>query len=1380
MTRPLLGFAAALAGLWLFPGAVKAQQSVFCTPGVTSPSFPFLPADAPPTVRAEGQTELVDVVFTCFGGTPTPAAQPVPLSNLTVFLTTTLANRGTNGFSDALLIVDEPHTAANPAPLLVCGAPGSNEQSDPLGFSFCPIVGDGSPQHTYNGTSGHPNVFQGLLVAVNSIAWLSVPLDPPGPGRTLILRFKNIRVNVAGLTSMLPNDVSLYLAINGAQQVSINTPQVTAAIFQRGLIATGSSPATLNQCTAANPGIANDPAKPLDAGGQSGAQFTVTLQEGFAAAFHPKNIAQALADAQFGIAYPPDLNQNIPNYPYLTETGFFNAALDPVLAMILGLPPTPGFPAIRGLNQAGTADQGTRVYVSLSGVPAGIKLFVPVVAPLRSMETTNLNQQTGIAVLVSTDSTGAGPYAPVSGNAYGLAALQTNGGTALAVYEVLESNSSVRENIVIPIAAAYAAGSPTIATAGQQIIAKAGFAPFGIPFAGSPIPQFSAALALNTNTFLLRSCNQPDLTLSLTSSGAFAPGGNGAFTLSVQNTGDLSTSGPVTVTDTLPPDLFALALSGNGWSCNLATLSCTRSDSLAPSATYPPILLSVVVPATATGSVSNKAAVSGGGESVAGNDTATLGVNLTPIQSVTVGTGTPGLIFHVDGLDYSSAQVFPWPSGSVHSISTDSPQMLAGAEYVFNRWSDSGAQTHNITVGPTTGNLTAIFGPVSSTMQCSVNSGVPPIVRAEGKTELMSDLIMNCTGGTPTAAGVAVPTVDIRLTLNTSVTSRMLGPGLSEALLLIDEPGSGFSSSGPLLACGAAGTNDNGSGICSITGNGTGQSIYNGAPGHPNVFQGRWDARNELVFRSVPVDPSGPQFNRTIRLTNVRANASELPLSTTLIPTQIQASLAITPGGVGINAGQQTVGFIQPSFTLGSAASANLSQCVSANPSIAGDASKPLDMGGQSGAQFSISLSEGFASAFKVKNEAEVVPNSTTGTQYSPDVNQNLPGYPYNTETGFFNGSALNANLGFLFQPSPPFPATYGLSLAGKADSGTRIYFRFSPVPAGVQLFVPVKLPLAAGAQTGVAVLTAAAFNGSGLYSPVTGNSTGLASLPVIDGVATAVYEVLSTDTNKLETLNLPVAAAFLANVAAPGVIHVEYGFMPLSLARLLDPASPIPSFAALNQGTSAFNILACTAGALAATPRGLLFAASSDSTAPASQPILLTGLASPLPWTASSGASWLTVSPSAGLTPSTAIVSVYPERLPAAPYGSASTFTSYIRFTAPGQPDVFVPVTINLMSTLGILQVIPPSLNFYSFGGAVPPPQTMLVTSTGSPLHWTASSLATAPWLSISPTSGTTPGTVIVSVLPAGLAPGTYNTLISIPSLSFPYLFAVSLTVAP
>ncbi|MGZ4899543.1 MAG: hypothetical protein ACXV8X_07785 [Candidatus Angelobacter sp.] len=105
--------------------------------------------------------------------------------------------------------------------------------------------------------------------------------------------------------------------------------------------------------------------------------------------------------------------------------------------------------------------------------------------------------------------------------------------------------------------------------------------------------------------------------------GNFFQGETGAtYTITVQNQGNLATSGTVTVVDTLPATgLNPTAISGTGWNCTLATLTCTRSDALAGGfSSYPPITLTVDVPLGAPDHVFNLANVSGGGEVNTGND----------------------------------------------------------------------------------------------------------------------------------------------------------------------------------------------------------------------------------------------------------------------------------------------------------------------------------------------------------------------------------------------------------------------------------------------------------------------------------------------------------------------------------------------------------------------------------------------------------------------------------------------------------------------------------------------------------------------------------------------------------------------------------------
>ncbi|HEY6892092.1 MAG TPA: polysaccharide deacetylase family protein [Solirubrobacter sp.] len=95
------------------------------------------------------------------------------------------------------------------------------------------------------------------------------------------------------------------------------------------------------------------------------------------------------------------------------------------------------------------------------------------------------------------------------------------------------------------------------------------------------------------------------------------------LTLKVSNAGADPTSGVVTVADPLPTGLVALindapsgagavAASGSGWTCVATT--CTRSDALAPGASYPEIKVTVKTANTAAASVTNAVTVSGGGD----------------------------------------------------------------------------------------------------------------------------------------------------------------------------------------------------------------------------------------------------------------------------------------------------------------------------------------------------------------------------------------------------------------------------------------------------------------------------------------------------------------------------------------------------------------------------------------------------------------------------------------------------------------------------------------------------------------------------------------------------------------------------------------------
>jgi uncharacterized repeat protein (TIGR01451 family) len=106
------------------------------------------------------------------------------------------------------------------------------------------------------------------------------------------------------------------------------------------------------------------------------------------------------------------------------------------------------------------------------------------------------------------------------------------------------------------------------------------------------------------------------------------PGQTVTYTVTVSNVGNTPSSGMVTVTDLLPTGLTVTAASGVGWTCTAPT--CTRSDPLAPGASYSPITVTTSVGA-ASGTVTNSAVVSGGGDSNSTNNGASSPVTIGPI-----------------------------------------------------------------------------------------------------------------------------------------------------------------------------------------------------------------------------------------------------------------------------------------------------------------------------------------------------------------------------------------------------------------------------------------------------------------------------------------------------------------------------------------------------------------------------------------------------------------------------------------------------------------------------------------------------------------------------------------------------------------------------
>jgi hypothetical protein len=478
--------------------AVVQAAPVTCTASVSVPQI----------VRVEGRAEPVgDYALVCTGGVATAPGAAVPQVNFTVFLNSNLTSKKTAaGFSEALLLVDEPNTSLSPGvPMLNCGDNGAPDNG-PSGPGVCEIIGTGIPTTTYNGTmngfgtaacdgsSGHPapnsytcgrpNVFQArtILSSSNTVEFLGVPFDPPGVGNR-IFRFTNLRVDAAALGSSTPVAVLMTIAIAGSTPVTVSSPVQTVGFTQPGLTFTVPAP---------TPGTS-----------------IVRVTEGFGDAFKAKNLSDTVGNGSLGNAtfggtsysyngntvYPPDLAQNVPGTIYNSESGMewrnngVNGPPSPNPPVGYGGPPVPNignpfFSASFGgvntkISMAGVASQGTRIALTFTGVPAGHHVIVPEVVHLHRVGSPAVN--TGVLILTKTNTAGKGVFN------------RTNAGSSIpagdfAVYEVLWAD---------PFAVEYADIPCTVVGGGSGggTHVNVSFAPFyaGAGPANPPIPRFVPA-----------------------------------------------------------------------------------------------------------------------------------------------------------------------------------------------------------------------------------------------------------------------------------------------------------------------------------------------------------------------------------------------------------------------------------------------------------------------------------------------------------------------------------------------------------------------------------------------------------------------------------------------------------------------------------------------------------------------------------------------------------------------------------------------------------------------------------------------------------------------------------------------------------------------
>ncbi len=431
-------------------------------------------------------------------------------------------------------------------------------------------------------------------------------------------------------------------------------------------------------------------------------------------------------------------------------------------------------------------------------------------------------------------------------------------------------------------------------------------------------------------------------------------------------------------------------------------------------------------------------------------------------------------------------------------------------------------------------------------LSCTANGASIPQLRAEGYTELVGDILISCTGGPPIAPGstTQIPTTNITVFMSPStsaITSRLFASsgqtGLSEVVLLIDEPGSGLPTGvtgyGPLAPQSLCTVS---TGCPAYVGSNSGYEVavtsVGGSTAAQNMYQGYLNqvGSNTVTFYGVPVlPPVTSGVTRVFRITNIR-----FPVVGLGNQQQILASISTSPSTV--------LPLVQAGFPVGVVISPGLITSAKLNGAL-----NPFAQCAPANVNLSSTLTftEGFATSFKTR----VVP--MTNTQYAAEAvntgTQNIPG-------GLYGGFASNSESGFIPGGTPADVSTTStVYTAGLADFGTRLKAVFTNIPAGITLYVSTVSEGTApviGGQTllnSYAVLVATgtgeATSDGTAFTPIAATvaaGVGGNALPAVplaansSGVATAVWEVTNAQPSKNESLVFDV---YVSYAALPGSI---------------------------------------------------------------------------------------------------------------------------------------------------------------------------------------------------------------------------------------------------
>lgn len=871
-----------------------------------------------------------------------------------------------------------------------------------------------------------------------------------------------------------------------------------------------------------------------------------------------------------------------------------------------------------------------------------------------------------------------------------------------------------------------------------------------------------------------------DLTVGSAHTGIFLRGQTGAtYTVTVNN---IQAGGPgigtVTMVDTLPAGMTPTAVSGVGWTCGVASVTCQRADTLDGSASYPPITITVDVGSGAATNSINSVTVSGGGETNTANDTGTDPTQVNDPPDLVVSKTHPASFTRGQNGVYTLvvSNIGAGPTLSAVNVADSIPAGLTITSMTGTGWA--------CTVAASCGRADVLgpggsYPPVMVAVSVAATSPLSVINSAvvSGGSELN---VANDVASDPTVVNPA-------LTILTPIPNAISGIAYSQTLKATGgvAPYTWSASGQPswltLTAAGVlSGTPPssfygNISVLVTLTdslGNSITQSVTLGVP-LPAL----------LVLQSSFTATAGAAFSGSL---NAIGGLQPYTWSGTGLPTWLSISsagqLSGTPPLYG-SAGTSILSIVV-NDAANETATAGLTLTVNAAPiTITPQSVSPAVVGVAYQAAFSASggsgkynwSASGLPAGFSLTADGALSGTAPAGSSGT---------YSFSVTATDTNNASASVNLSLQVNPAPVVITT------------------LANLPAGTET-VPYQASLAASG--GVPPYR---WSGTGLPSWLALSSAGaLSGTPPVGTAGTVSITALVTDSSKQTaqatfqiaispansilgidtngqlppaTVGLSYTVVLSAHGGKPPYLWSENAVAPgLSLSSSgVVSGTPTAAQAATftgqvsdAAGASAFrqfNLNIVSAALSIQTPTTL---AAGQIGVPYMQLLSATGSGQQLIWSLASGSlpQGVTLNPNGTLlgTPQ-----------------NVGTFSFTVSVSVAGAPANQTSTTQTFQ-----IQVLPSgaglifsaaTLPFFAVTGASNPQgQAVSIISTApAPVPFTVTT--SVPWVAVTPATGTTPGNVVVSVDQTGLAPGAYSTSIGFATPGNPpQLLSVTLDVS-